>query len=736
VLLALLDDEDDDALAPPTPDVEGLDPPTPEAEALASPTEPPMPWPPTVLVDTSPSPAPDEVVVRSLPLAHAAARAPRRPKEKRTRMVEGNHTSGRVPTAPVAMDARSENGRPSHFRRDTLSAMRSDSIVVRVLLTTLAVGSYVACGASGSTSSSVGSTGASTGGMGGASSSTSTLDGVGGLLSVGAGPSCEPQCSGDLKKVTCDGVLVQECSADTACLAGECSPDVCGAANAAKSSYGCDYWALKPDIISEVRGACFAAFVANTWSSPVHINVEYDGKPLSGEFIRIPQGQGASLTYSPYDPVQGLPVGEVAALFLAHDSQGQGLKCPFPPAVDAPSGVIGTGFGSAFHITTDRPVVAYSIMPFGGASAQATSASLLLPTSAWDTNYVAVSAFPKAQTFGPAVPSIDILAKENDTTVSLLPGVAVVGGGGVASTPANQPLVYKLNAGQYLQLAQKEELTGTPILSDKPVGVWGAASCLSVPVDVPYCDSAHQQIPPVRALGSRYALVRYRNRASAMGQEETPPWRLVGAVDGTTLTWKPSTPPGAPTTLQSGQVAVFEGAGPYEVSSQDADHPFYLGQYMTGSERYGKHEGDPEWVNVVPVDQYLDSYVFFTDPTYSETSIVVVRRKNLETNAFEDVELDCLGQPGQPGFGPLTGWQPLVDDLEYTRVDLVTGAFQDVGNCSNGRREMRSKVSFGVTVWGWGTLGVQPSTHDVSYAYPAGASVRAVNQIVVPPTPK
>jgi len=418
-------------------------------------------------------------------------------------------------------------------------------------------------------------------------------------------------------------------------------------------------------------------------------------------------------------------VVDVSSLIIAHDSQGQGLKCPFTPAVDAPTGVIGSGFGKAFHVTTDRPVVAYTILPFGGASAQATSASLLLPTSAWDTNYVAISAFPKAQTFGPAMPSIDILAKEDDT-VTLLPSVGVVGGGGIATTPANQPIVYKLKAGQYLQIAQKDELTGAPIQSDKPIGVWGAASCLSVPVDVPFCDSAHQQIPPVRALGSRYALVRYKNRASSMGQDEAPPWRLVGAVDGTTLTWKPSQPAGAPTTLKSGEVAVFDAAGPYEVASQDADHPFYLGQYMTGSEMFGGHEGDPEWVNVVPVDQYLDSYVFFADPTYSETSLVVVRRKSLVTNQFEPVTLDCAG--------PISGWLPLVDDLEYTRVELVTGAFADVGNCSNGRREMKSEAPFGVTVWGWGTLAA--STHDVSYAYPAGASVQSINQVVVPPTPK
>jgi hypothetical protein len=31
---------------------------------------------------------------------------------------------------------------------------------------------------------------------------------------------------------------------------------------------------------------------------------------------------------------------------------------------------------------------------------------------------------------------------------------------------------------------------------------------------------------------------------------------------------------------------------------------------------------------------------------------------------------------------------------------------------------------------------VLPTTHDVSYAYPAGASVQVINEVVVPPVPK
>ncbi|MCA9621073.1 MAG: IgGFc-binding protein [Myxococcales bacterium] len=556
--------------------------------------------------------------------------------------------------------------------------------------------------------------------------------GQGGGFAVGAGGGngCGNTCSADLKKVIdCNGNLVEQCGPDQACLSGACGNDPCGAADEAKSSYGCDYWAVKPDLITDGSGACFAAYVANTWDVPVHINVERGGQDLGTGFIFIPQGQGQGITLSPYDSSAGLAVGEVALVFLSHDTSFPLLPlCPQPPAVNAETAVLGTGRGSAFNIKTDRPVVAYSILPYGGGPSAATSASLLLPTSAWDTNYVAVNAYAKSQIVLPAQPSLDILAYQDGTEVTLLPKVAVTGGAGVAGSAANTPVTYTLNRGEYLQISQDAELTGSPIQSTKPIGIWGGASCLNVPVGAAACDSAHQQIPPVPALGSEYAGVRYRNRAAATG-EEAPPWRLVGAVDGTQLTWTPAPPAGAPTSLNLGDVAEFMAPGPFVVASQDEDHPFYAAQYMTGAEHVGAGfvgEGDPEWVNIIPTAQYLDKYVFFTDPTYSETSLVVIRRPASD-GQFRDVQLDCAGTLG--------GWQPL-GSYEYTRIDLVTGNFQNVGNCSNGRHEMSSDAPFGVTVWGWGGYSTTLLTAYVSYAYPAGASIQTINEVVVPPIPQ
>jgi hypothetical protein len=550
----------------------------------------------------------------------------------------------------------------------------------------------------------------------------------GGGGSGGGAPVC-PTCSADLKSVLdCDGSVILTCPDGVPCSGGACGGDPCIAAESAKTSFGCEYWAMNLDDI--MFGACFAAYVVNTWSAPIHIQVEYAGMQLPiAQFARIPTGQGAQLTYAPYDPVVGLPSGQVAILFLAQTPQlpaPVGCACPagITTALAIDPAVHGTGIGQGFHITTDGPIVAYQVFPYGGGNAAITSESLLLPTSAWDVNYVAVNGYAKStipENWGQ--PSLDVLANEDGTVVTISPVAAIAGGPNVQGTPAGQPISYYLNRGQFLQISQDAELTGSAILATKPVAVFGGSSCMNIPTGTSACDTAGQQIPPVRALGHEYAAVRYRGRAG--GVNEQVPWRIVGAADGTQLTWTPSAPPGAPLALATGQAVEFQSPGPFLVASQDADHPFYLAGHMTGGELFGG-EGDPEFVNVVPTEQYLKQYVFFTDPTYPETNLVLVRAAG--ANGFEDVSLDCAGVVG--------GWQPL-GPYEWTRVDLVTGNFQSVNGCSNGRHLIESKGPFGLTVWGWGSNLTFPfTTSYVSYAYPAGAGVAPINTTVVPPTPR
>jgi hypothetical protein len=542
---------------------------------------------------------------------------------------------------------------------------------------------------------------------------------------AGDGSGCNLHCSSDLHDVLdCNDKVVTTCPPDQGCGGSGCV-SACDAAKANKSSVGCDYYSIDPDIIAEGTGACFAAYIANTWNAPVSLAITWGTQTISAaQIARKPSGNGQAITYAPLTNGQ-LGPGEVAILFLAR--YGSVLtSCPSgitPGVTTVDAATHGTALGKAFHIVADHPVVAYDIFPYGGGQSAATSATLLVPTSAWDVNYIGVNAFRKDQTVPYAQNFLQILASQDNTQVTIRPVAAIVGGTGVASAPANQPATYNLSAGQYLQLEQDAELTGSAILANNPVGVWGGATCLNIDVGDSACDSAHQQFFPVSALGHEYVGVRYRNRGSV---DETPPWRVVGAVDGTQLTYEPSAPSGAPGALNRGQVAEFKAAGPFVIKSQDDQHPFYVSAHMTGGGDVSPPgRGDPEFVNVVPPAEYLASYVFFTDPTYSETNLVVVRTKG--SSGFADVNLDCKGN--------LTGWQPLGTSgkYEYTRQDLVTGNFAKVGTCDNGRHTITSTQPFGLTVWGWGSEATSFQTTYVSYAYPAGASVLPINTVVVNP---
>lgn len=529
-------------------------------------------------------------------------------------------------------------------------------------------------------------------------------------------------CSTNLHQILCDGVVAQTCPEGTGCGADHRCVPACQAAVENGSSIGCEYFALAPDVILTGRRACFAAVVVNTWDTAISISVERAGEVLPiGAILRAPIGRGTAIDHAPLDD-NLLPPDAVGVLFLA------GFGCPAGSGL-VEAAIYGTGRGEAFRIATSAPVVVYDIYPYLGGTLAMTSATLLLPTSSWGTDYIGVNAYGKSVQAAEGQPTLALVGAEDGTTVTIRPTANIEGGPGVAPAAAQQVATYALDRGEVLQLSQDVELTGSEIHADKRIGAWGGASCLSIDLADMACDTAHQQLPAVGALGHRYAAVRYRDRFP--GIVETVPWRIVGAVDGTELSFRPSPPPGAPATIDRGQLVELWSSGPFSVESQDSAHPFYMSAHMTGSERVSPmppappdYRGDPEFVNVIPLDQYLASYTFYTDPTYPETELVFVREKR--DGQFADVTLDCAGT--------IQDWHPVdgTGDLEYARVDLVTGNFEPIGDCDNGRHVASSTHPFGLVVWGWGTAATDPArTTANSYAYPAGASVRPINDVTI-----
>ena len=551
-------------------------------------------------------------------------------------------------------------------------------------------------------------------------------------VNVGDGGGKKFGCSGDLRSVIDEnGVVTVTCPPDQGCAAGVCVP-ACQAAAASKGSIGCDYVVPTPSFYAYIKPPCFAVFVANNWPKDVKLTVTRDGTTYDvTKFGRI-AASGSPVTSWATVPGTGVPAGKVAVLFLSDDpgsiNGGNPLTCPVAPAIrqtygSALTGSGGgpnvTGRGKAWHIVGDVPITAYDILPYGGAASYLPSAELLFPTTAWGTNYFGI--VPQRGTSAPQWGQV--VASEDGTTVTVLPSVNLPAGTGVTAATKNVQATYTLNAGEYIQWQESNEMSGTVFQSTKPISFFGGQGydCYnSATSSGGGCDSAHQQIPQVSAFGSEYAVAPYTTRRKDLAPESVR-YRFVGAVAGTNLTYSPAVA-GAPATIGVGQVVDFETALPFVVKAQDNNHPFYIGQVMSGcsvtSGSRGNSLGDEEYVNVLAPAQYLTKYVFFSDPTYKTTNLVFTRRK--VGGSFADVKLDCAGV--------LKGWKPLgsTGDYEYTDVDLIREGVKN-GTCDNGPHNADSDKPFGITVWGL--------DYYSSYAYPAGGNVAPINTVIVPPTP-
>ena len=541
---------------------------------------------------------------------------------------------------------------------------------------------------------------------------------------------CGLRCSRDLKQVLegCDGeeqTVVETCSADQGC-GGEHCVDACTAAALNKGSTGCEFWTLPPVDAVEMPGSCFAAMVANTWDRPVSVSAGFGGEPLDiSKSIYTVSRNGEEPEYTLLEGA--LPSGEVAIVFFSHDEGDMGKErtyCPpqVTPAMLVDPAIHGTAKSKAFQIKTDAPVSAYSIYPYGGADTHVPTATLLLPASSWEKNYLAVSPFYFGQPLKRRI--LQIVANDDDTEVSMRPTVEVPAGAGVAGATAGVTQTWKLGKGEVLQFVQPG-MTGSPIETNKPVAVFGGSQCTFIPSTSNWCDLLQQQIPGVAQWGTEYAVVPFPSRIDSLADaRERVPYTIVAAAEGTTFTYEPSRPRDAPEKLNAGESADFITDEVFVVRSQDSKHPFHVNVYMTGSAYGGgtgsTTTGDPDYVNVPAADQYLDRYVFFTDFTFPDTRLTVVRRRTAA--GFLPVELECAG-------GPIEGFRPLgtSGEYEYAFVTLTEAFLPQKfakGECSYGRQEARSDGPFAVTVWGVGI--------DASYGYVAGTGLRPVNDAPPP----
>ncbi len=545
--------------------------------------------------------------------------------------------------------------------------------------------------------------------------------------SVDTGPPMGLGCSADLRDVLgADGSTLRTCADDEGCFDGACVA-ACDAANATRGTIGCTYRVATPSTWSGILPPCHAVFVANMFPAPAVIGVSRGDETYPVEsFGRVVDNARPPTEWDPI-PDSGLPEGEVGVLFLSHDPDSVQMRyltpmsCPVTTAVNE-STAIETGTSEAFTITSNIPLRAYDILPFGGALSYVPGASLLMPTNAWDREYV-IATPPIGTHSEPGPLWFSVTAHEDGTEVSVQPTVALPASGGAPAISIGATGAVTLDAGEYVKWeVGASDPSGSLVRANKAVSVSSGNRFLRIQRSVtPGGEGAHQQQLPVSALSHEYVVAPFETRRLDAMPEDIP-YRVVGVVDGTSLTFDPPIA-GAPPTLDRGEVVDFSTTEPFVVSGQDAMHPFTLAQMMrscrvpggsrdgaTAETEFGFWLGDEEHVPVFPAAQYLSDYVFFSDPSFPTTSLTVTRVAD-ESGAFAPVTVECLGE--------VTGFAPVGTSgrYEYATVDLVRAGI-GAGSCTNGRQAASSDNPFGVVVWGMDSYS--------SYAYPAGGNAETL----------
>ncbi len=346
----------------------------------------------------------------------------------------------------------------------------------------------------------------------------------------------------------------------------------------------------------------------------------------------------------------------------------------------------GQVLNNAVRVSSPEEVTLY-LVNRGSASSDA---GMALPVDALGTSYI-VTAYTGSGLNPRDRGELLVVAPFDGTTVTITPSVMLRMPSPIPFAPPNVPLQVTLNRGQGFRgeaLMPYDDLTGTLIESNRPVTVLNGNTCTNVPSLTNACDHIFEVALPLRSWGTSALVANLPNRVGSI-------YRVVASVDGTQVYRNGF----RVATLNKGKF--FETG---EISGSHvftADHPVLVTQFMTGDGAPAATNGDPAMVNVIPPDQYLESYTFSTvgGAQFTQHFLTLIT----PATAVGSVTLD-----GTP--------------IAATRFTPIrsTGYSSAVLQISGGAHVTSSPQPHGITVEGYNVAD--------SYIYPGGARLESINQ--------
>lgn len=356
-----------------------------------------------------------------------------------------------------------------------------------------------------------------------------------------------------------------------------------------------------------------------------------------------------------------------------------------PSSVDITSN--GVVQNKGIHITSDSPVTVYGM----NQRNESTDAYLALPVDAIGNDYY-VMGYTRDVSFT-LWAQMTIIATEDNTSVTITPTAS--GGGFTAGSSGN----VVLNEGEVFQLRSNTvgaDYTGSKVVADKPISVFGGNDCTNISGSLRACDHLVQQMVPTTGWGQSFLTVPLATRTAG------DVFRIMAQEPGTQVSI-------------NGAVAATLGAGEfYETilgsttyNRITANNPILVGQFSRSSQADGV-TSDPFFALVPPDEQFLNNYIFSAGTSNIPNNYINITSPTANTGS---VEVD--GVVVAEGL-----WNP-IPGTTFSGARLPVSA---------GVHTVTSALPIGLLVYGFGSFD--------SYGYLGGqafGAVATVSSIAITP---
>jgi len=264
--------------------------------------------------------------------------------------------------------------------------------------------------------------------------------------------------------------------------------------------------------------------------------------------------------------------------------------------------------GAAVHVYSQSPVIVYGVTRYNYTS----DGFLALPVSALGTEYI-VAAYPQYTAIGSGyqlVAETTISAAYDSTTV-----IFEMGGNSASKTSGGlrpgQTETFTMNRGDVLTFASNgdvQDISGSYISADKPVGVVSGNQCANIPAGVYACDFIAEMELPIFSWGKEYHATPFS------GRKNNPIIRIFAKEKNTTVyrngeQW--AILPRSSRKLDNGYIERRAYDGEPQAVVFSSDKPFYIVEYNPGQTDDGV-SSDPFQMVLTPLEQYQKEIVFCT----------------------------------------------------------------------------------------------------------------------------